>query len=108
MKHCGGWDRICAGSNVFIPDSPDAFRFAVPGKLLAILSSAGATATSDRLLRFAIRAPISVEDFWTLRSEGRKLMLQETSYGILGVLRPKDTPANAMVHQTNVTETYYP
>jgi len=51
------------------PDSPDAFRFAVPGKLLAILSNAGAAATSERLLRFTIRAPISVEDFWTLRSE---------------------------------------
>jgi ubiquinone/menaquinone biosynthesis C-methylase UbiE len=52
-----------------IPDSPDAFRFAVRGKLLAILSNAGASATSERLLQFAIRAPISVEDFWTLRSE---------------------------------------
>jgi ubiquinone/menaquinone biosynthesis C-methylase UbiE len=51
------------------PDSPDAFRFAIRGKLLAILSNAGAVATSERLLRFAIRAPISVEDFWTLRSE---------------------------------------
>jgi len=51
------------------PDSPDAFRFAVPGKLLAILSNAGAAAASERLVRFAIRAPISVEDFWTLRTE---------------------------------------
>lgn len=51
------------------PDSPDAFRFAAPGKLLAILSNAGAAATSERLLQFAIRAPVSVEDFWTLRSE---------------------------------------
>jgi hypothetical protein len=51
------------------PDWPDAFRFAAPGKLLAILSNAGATGTSERLLRFAIRAPISVEDFWKLRSE---------------------------------------
>jgi ubiquinone/menaquinone biosynthesis C-methylase UbiE len=50
-------------------DSPDAFRFAAPGKLLAILSNAGATAISERLLRFAIQAPVSVEDFWTLRSE---------------------------------------
>ena len=50
-------------------DSPDPFRFAEPSKLLAILSSAGAVATSERLLRFTIRAPISVEDFWTLRSE---------------------------------------
>lgn len=51
------------------PDSPDAFRFATPGKLLAILSKAGATATHERLLRFSIRALISVEDFWALRSE---------------------------------------
>jgi hypothetical protein len=51
------------------PDSPDAFRFAEPGELLHILASSGATATSERLLRFSIRAPISAEDFWTLRSE---------------------------------------
>ena len=51
------------------PDSPDAFRFANPGDLLAILSKAGAAKASERLLRFSIRAPISVEDFWELRSE---------------------------------------
>jgi ubiquinone/menaquinone biosynthesis C-methylase UbiE len=51
------------------PDSLEPFRFAAPGKLLAILSNAGAIASSERLLRFAIRAPLSVEDFWTLRSE---------------------------------------
>lgn len=51
------------------PDSPEPFRFAAPGKLLAILSDAGAAATSERLLRFTIRAPISVEDYWALRSE---------------------------------------
>lgn len=50
-------------------DSPDAFRFANPGKLQAVLSNAGATAISERLLRFSIEASISVEDFWTLRSE---------------------------------------
>lgn len=52
-----------------VPDSPDAFRFAKPGDLLAILSKAGATATRERLLQFSIRASISVQDFWTLRSE---------------------------------------
>jgi ubiquinone/menaquinone biosynthesis C-methylase UbiE len=51
------------------PDSLEPFRFAAPGKLLAILSEAGAEATSERLLRFAIRAPISVEDYWAIRSE---------------------------------------
>jgi hypothetical protein len=61
-------DRYVASPPV-APDSPDAFRLAAPGKLLAILSNAGAAATSERLLRFAIQAPVSVEDFWTLRSE---------------------------------------
>jgi SAM-dependent methyltransferase len=51
------------------PDSLEPFRFAAPRKLLAILSEAGAEATSERLLRFAIRAPISVEDYWAIRSE---------------------------------------
>jgi len=51
------------------PDSPEPFRFAAPGKLLAVLSSAGAAAPSERLLRFTIRAPVSLEDFWTLRSQ---------------------------------------
>lgn len=52
-----------------IPGSADAFRFANPGELLDVLSQAGATATSERLFSFSIRAPMSVEDFWTLRSE---------------------------------------
>jgi ubiquinone/menaquinone biosynthesis C-methylase UbiE len=51
------------------PDSPDAFRFAEPGKLRAILSQAGVVATSERLLRFSIRASMPVENFWILRYE---------------------------------------
>ena len=58
-----------ADSPAAIPDAPDAFRFAEPGKLLSILQKAGATAASERLLQFTIRASIPVEDFWTLRSE---------------------------------------
>ena len=50
-------------------DSPDAFRFAAPGKLRAVLSEAGVAAACERLLRFSIRASVSVEEFWTLRSE---------------------------------------
>jgi len=50
-------------------DSPDAFRFASPGKLQTVLSEAGAARTSERVLRFSIQAPISVEKFWALRSE---------------------------------------
>ena len=51
------------------PNSPDAFRFAAPGKLLNILNEGGAAATSERLLQFRIEAPVSAEDFWTLRSQ---------------------------------------
>ena len=58
-----------SSSPIKTPDSTDPFRFANPGELLAILARAGATATTERLLRFSIRASISVEDFWILRSE---------------------------------------
>lgn len=50
-------------------DAPDAFRFAEPGKLRAIVSGAGAAAVSESLLQFSIRAQVSMEEFWTLRSE---------------------------------------
>jgi SAM-dependent methyltransferase len=51
------------------PDAPDAFRFATPGKLRDVFVEAGAIAPSERLLQFTIRAPLSPEDFWTLRCE---------------------------------------
>jgi SAM-dependent methyltransferase len=51
------------------PDAPDAFRFASPGKLREVLLEAGPIAPSERVLQFMIQAPISVEDFWTLRCE---------------------------------------
>jgi hypothetical protein len=52
------------------PDAPDAFRFAEPGKLQRLLIQSGASeSASERLLRFSIRIPVSLEDFWTLRCE---------------------------------------
>lgn len=51
------------------PSPSDMFRFAKPGDLLGVLVNAGATEASERLLEFSIRAPLSAEDFWTLRSE---------------------------------------
>lgn len=56
-------------STPLAPDAPDMFRFAEPGKLLRIMSEAGAVATSERLLQFAIRARMSSEEFWKIRSE---------------------------------------
>src|SRR6185436_14155416 len=56
------------------PDAPDAFRFAALGKLRDVLGEACAIAPSERLLQFTIQAPISVEDFWTLRCEMSELL----------------------------------
>ena len=51
------------------PNALDAFRFASPGSLGKVLAEAGALGPSEQLLQFKIQAPISVEDFWTVRSE---------------------------------------
>jgi ubiquinone/menaquinone biosynthesis C-methylase UbiE len=51
------------------PDAPGAFRFATPGKLRGIVGEAGARDVSERLFRFSINAPLSVEDFWNLRCD---------------------------------------
>ena len=55
------------------PDAPDTFRFAARGKLAEVLKQAGVTAVSERLLQFAIDAPLPVEEFWTLRLEMSKI-----------------------------------
>ncbi len=55
-------------------EEQDAFRFASPGKLRAVLAEAGAIAPSERLQQFTIQAPISVEDFWTLRCEMSEIL----------------------------------
>jgi ubiquinone/menaquinone biosynthesis C-methylase UbiE len=51
------------------PNAPGAFRFAEHGSLARILAEAGAVDVSERVLKFQIAAPISVEQFWGLRSE---------------------------------------
>jgi ubiquinone/menaquinone biosynthesis C-methylase UbiE len=51
------------------PDAPEAFRFAVPGKLAGILEKADAKNVIERKLNFQIRAAISFEQFWQLRTE---------------------------------------
>jgi ubiquinone/menaquinone biosynthesis C-methylase UbiE len=51
------------------PDTPDAFRFAAPGKLAGILKNAGAKNATERRLNFEIKAAISFEQFWQIRSE---------------------------------------
>jgi ubiquinone/menaquinone biosynthesis C-methylase UbiE len=51
------------------PDAPDAFRFALPGKLPGILKNAGAKNVTERQLNFQIKAAISFEQFWQVRTE---------------------------------------
>ena len=50
------------------PDAPGAFRFAERGKLVRVLTEAGAVDVRERLLKFQIEAPISREQFWEMRS----------------------------------------
>ena len=50
-------------------DAPTAFRFAAPGKLAKLLTEAGATSVTERPFQFSIEAPITVEQFWELRTE---------------------------------------
>jgi ubiquinone/menaquinone biosynthesis C-methylase UbiE len=50
-------------------DAPGAFRFASPEKLANLLREAGATSVSERALAFTIEAPITVAQFWQLRTE---------------------------------------
>jgi SAM-dependent methyltransferase len=50
------------------PDAPGAFRFAERGKLASILRNAGAVDVRERILEFHVEAPISVDEFWELRS----------------------------------------
>lgn len=51
------------------PNAPDAFRFAEPGKLVEVVKDAGAAEVDERVVKFDMAAPISAEEFWTMRSE---------------------------------------
>ena len=52
-----------------LPDAPGAFRFAEPGKLARTLTEAGAVQVRERQLNFRIEAPLSLEQFWQMRSQ---------------------------------------
>jgi ubiquinone/menaquinone biosynthesis C-methylase UbiE len=69
------------------PDAPDAFRFALPGKLAGILENAGANNVIERQLNFEIKATISFEQFWQLRTE-----MSETLRTRMAGLAPAQLP----------------
>ena len=56
-------------ADVEAEDAPTAFRFAAPGKLAKLLQEAGATSVTERAFDFSIEAPITVQQFWELRTE---------------------------------------
>jgi SAM-dependent methyltransferase len=51
------------------PGAPDPFRFAGLGVLARLLRQAGAEEVTERLFQFSIEAPLSIDQFWTVRSE---------------------------------------
>lgn len=50
------------------PNAPGAFRLAESGKLAGILRTAGAIDVSEHIFKFDMEAPISPDEFWTMRS----------------------------------------
>jgi ubiquinone/menaquinone biosynthesis C-methylase UbiE len=69
------------------PDAPDAFRFATLGKLAGIMEKAGAKSVIERNLNFQIKAPISFEQFWQMRTE-----MSETLREKMARLTPAQLP----------------
>jgi ubiquinone/menaquinone biosynthesis C-methylase UbiE len=78
------------------PHAPEAFRFAAPNKLARILKNAGAKNVTERQLNFQIKAPISFEQFWQLRTK-MSGTLREKIAGLTAVQLPaiKQAVANA-------------
>jgi len=62
----GRYFEVAAGAD---PNAPGAFRFAESGSMTRILAEDGAADIEERVLQFNIVAPISLEQFWEMRSE---------------------------------------
>jgi ubiquinone/menaquinone biosynthesis C-methylase UbiE len=67
-------------------DNQDAFRFAIPGKLLDVFAGAGAIETSERLFPFTIQGPVSAEEFWALRCEMSETLREKSAKLSVGQL----------------------
>jgi ubiquinone/menaquinone biosynthesis C-methylase UbiE len=61
------------------PNAPDTFRFATPGRLRETLNEAGVIASTERLLEFTIRLPLSAEDYWALRLDMSEKLREKIS-----------------------------
>ena len=83
-------------------DAPGAFRFAEPGKLARLLTQAGATDVQERELNFHIAAPVSIEQFWEMRSTMSGTLREK-----LATLSPEKAQQVALEVQESVRE-YFP
>ena len=83
-------------------DAPGAFRFAERGKLAGLLTQAGATDVQEKELNFHIAAPISIEQFWEMRST-----MSGTLRDKLATLPPEKARQVALEVQESVRE-YFP
>ncbi|HEY8225346.1 MAG TPA: methyltransferase domain-containing protein [Pyrinomonadaceae bacterium] len=61
------------------PDAPGAFRFAELGKLAKVMLQAGASDIEERVFKFHIEAPISVTEFWAMRSQTSETLREKLS-----------------------------
>jgi ubiquinone/menaquinone biosynthesis C-methylase UbiE len=78
------------------PDEPDTFRFAAASKLAGILKNGGAKNVTERQLNFQIKAQISFEQFWQLRTEMSETLRAKIAEIAAAQLRTvKQTVANA-------------
>jgi len=78
--------------------------------VLLAASSAAAQAPKGATDITAAQVQAFIKDAPHDRNSDRPIRVIDTAgdrVGIFGVFRPKDTPPNATMHQTDVTETYY-
>ncbi len=61
------------------PNAPGTFRFAELGRLARLLAQAAATAIDERIFSFRIEVPVSLEEFWPLRSEMSEILRAKTA-----------------------------
>ena len=81
------------------PNAPGAFRFAQLGALAGLLKEAGATDVKERELKFDIAAPISLAQFWEVRSETSEMLREK-----LATLSPPQAELLAREAQDAVRE----
>src|SRR5688572_15649648 len=74
VSPCHGLPRSLRFLATGSPKAPDPFRFARRRVLAGLLDQAGAEEVTERLLKFFIEAPVSLDQFWTIGSEMSEML----------------------------------